>query len=268
MPEIRKSFAKYLKIKATNWTLLKEMNNSALHYDHRRLNPREDSIGLARGRAVHTVVLEPEKFASEYVVYTGERRQGNAWKEFQDAYEGFTILKQDEYDKVMHAGQAVRRHPEAFSIIKDCSYEKTFTWTDKATKIKCKCRVDGIGAALFDLKTTGNVDARIFGNLAARMLYYGQIAMYADGAKHNTGDVFLIAVESEPPHDVAVFRVGEDDLIAGRELYQSFLTRVRECTDSGVWPGRYPEVQALSLPKYVWGNEEDGGGGSYEVVSE
>jgi|SRR6185369_12793091 len=260
---LRKSFDKYLKIKATNWTLLKEMINSPLHFDHRRSNPREDSTGLARGRAVHTVVLEPENFSREYVVFTGERRQGNAWKEFQQAYKGYTILKQDEYDKAMRAGQAVRKHPEAWAIIKDCAYEKTLTWTDKKTKIKCKARVDGIGASLFDLKTTGKVDARLFGNLAARMLYHGQLAFYNDGAKH-TGEVHIIAVEAEPPHDVAVFTLGEDELLIGREMYEGFLTRVKECTKSGIWPGRYPERQRLSLPRYVYGDDEEGG--SYEIV--
>jgi exodeoxyribonuclease VIII len=261
--EIRSAFAKYFKIKAVNWTLLKEMARSPLHYEHRRLNPREDSVGLARGRAVHTAMLEPELFAQEYVVYTGGRRQGNAWEEFEAAYDGYTILKQDEYDKAMFAAKAVRKHPEAASIVKGCKYEKTFQWVDKPTKLKCKCRVDGIGDALFDLKTTGNVDTRIFGNLAARMLYHGQLAFYNDGSKHK-GDVYIIAVEAEPPHDVGVFKLGEDELLIGREMYQAFLARVRECTDSGIWPGKYPERQRLSLPRYAYGDDEEGG--SYEIV--
>jgi exodeoxyribonuclease VIII len=259
---IRYAFDKYLRIKAVNWSTLKEMVRSPLHYDHRRNNPREDSTGLARGRAVHTAVLEPEMFPREYVVYTGARRQGGDWEIFKKAYDQYTILKQDEYDKAMYAAKAVRKHPEAAAIMRDCAYEKTFQWTDKTTKIKCKCRVDGVGASLFDLKTTGNVDARIFGNLAARMLYHGQLGMYHDGSK-NKGPVFIIAVEAEPPYDVGVFEIGEDELLIGQELYQGLLTNVRDCTAAGAWPGKYPERQRLSLPKYVYGGEEEG---SYEIV--
>ena len=260
---IRTAFDKYLKIKAVNWSTLKEMARSPLHYQHRLSNPREDSTGLARGRAVHTCVLEPELFAREYVVFPGPRRQGNEWKEFEAAYSQYTILKQDEYDKAMFCAKAVRKHAEAAAIMKDCVYEKTFKWTDKPTGIKCKCRVDGAGANLFDLKTTGDVESRAFGRIAARMLYHGQLAMYRDGAKHK-GPAFIIAAEAEPPYDVAVFEVGEDELAIGQELYQGYLTLVRDCTVAGSWPGKYPERQRLNLPKYVYGDDEDGG--SYEIV--
>lgn len=262
---IRNAFSKYLKIKAVNWSTLKEMARSPLHYQHRLANPREDAVGLARGRAVHTAVLEPHLFAQEYVVYPGERRQGNEWKEFAAAYEGYTILKQDEYDKAMFCAKSVFRHAEAAAIIRECVYEKSFTWKDKSTGIKCKCRVDGVGASLFDLKTTGNVDSRMFGRIAARMAYHGQIGMYHDGAKHK-GPVFIIAAEAEPPYDVAVFEVGEDELLIGQELYQGYLALVRDCTATGAWPGKYPERQRLNLPKYVYGDDEEGG--SYEIVED
>ena len=262
---IKRSFDQYLKINAENFSTIKEMARSPLHYVHRKKNPREDSTGLARGRAVHTATLEPELFAKEYVVFQGKTRRGKEWDEFEAAYSAdYTILKQDEYDKAMLCAKSIWKHPEAAAIMRGCVFERSYQWKDKATGLKCKCRVDGLGNALFDLKTTGNVDARIFGNLAARMLYHGQLAMYRDGSKHK-GDVFIIAAEAEPPFDVAVFQLGEDELYIGQELYQGFLQRVVECQKNGPWPGKYPERERLSLPKYVYGEDEEGG--SFEVIS-
>jgi hypothetical protein len=263
---LKRSIDKYLRIPAVNWSTLKEMQRSALHYAHRKENPREDSSGLARGRAVHTAVLEPELFSKEYVVYEGKTRQGNAWKAFKEAYSDKTILKTDEYDKAWRCATRILKHPEAKAIMRDCAYEKTFTWTDPKTGLKCKCRVDGIGSVLFDLKTTSDCDARMFGRIAARLLYHGQLAMYGDGAKH-TGETFIVAAEAEPPFDVAVFQLGEDEIAIGQELYQGLLQQVAGCEKSGDWPGRYPMRERLVLPRYVYGTDDEEGG-TYEVLQE
>jgi exodeoxyribonuclease VIII len=263
---LKKSFEEYLAIRAQNFSLLKEMAKSPLHYKFRSENPREDSTGLARGRAIHTAVLEPEMFMREYVIFPGKTRRGKEWDEFALANADKTILKNDEYDKAWAAAAAVRRHPEVQALMRDGVSEKSFTWKDKGTGLKCKCRVDWIGNALFDLKSTSDVHERIFGRLAARMLYHAQAAMYFDGSKHK-GPAYIIAVEAEPPHDVAVFELTEDDLLAGRETYQGFLRQVKECRESGVWPGRYPEKTRLALPKYVF-EDEGQGDGSFEIVQE
>lgn len=256
---LKKTFAEYLEIPAINWSTLKEMARSPLHYQHRLANPREDSAGLARGRAIHTAVLEPEKFSEEYVVFDGPRRAGKAWDEFEVAHTDKTILKKDEYDKAWHAAIAVKRHPEVVALMRKGKPEQSFTWKNQETGLKCKCRVDWKGEVLFDLKSTGDVDARKFGNIAARMMYYGQLAMYRDGAKHD-GEVFMAVVEAEPPFDVAVFKLSDDDLLAGKELYTGFLKRVVECKKAGVWPGRYLDRQTLELPRYVFEDDaqEDG----------
>lgn len=263
---LKRSIDKYLKIEAVNWSLLKEMARSPLHFAHRKENPREDSSGLARGRAVHTAVLEPELFPKEYVIFEGKTRHGKAWDAFKAAYGDKTILKTDEYDKAWRCASRILKHPEAKAIMRDCAFEKTFTWTDPRTGLKCKCRVDGIGSALFDLKTTGDVDARAFGRIAARLYYHGQLAMYGDGARHK-GETFIIAAEAEPPFDVAVYQLGEDEIAIGQELYQGLLQQVVTCEKNNEWPGKYPVRLPLKFPRYAYGTDEDEGG-SFEIVEE
>lgn len=266
MRSLKKTFDEYLAIEGQNWSLLKEMVKSPLHYLYRTKNPLEDSAGLAKGRGIHTAVLEPELFVSEYVVFTGKTRRGKEWDEFSETHKDKTILKVDEAEKVLAAAAAVKRHPEVINLMKTGRPEQSFTWKDKKTGLKCKCRVDWLGDAMFDLKSTSTVEARLFGNLVARMMYYAQLAMYRDGCGHK-GPVYIVGVEVEPPHDVAVYQLSEDDLYAGQELYQGLLERVVECKKSGQWPGRYPEKQMLEMPRYVF-EDEDMEDGTSEVVEE
>lgn len=257
----------YFAIDACNWSTVKEMGKSELHYQHRLANPLEDSVSLAKGRAIHTAVLEPKRFVLDYVIFEGKIRRGKEWDAFKEQHANKTILKVEEYDKSWAAAEAVLKHPVARELLEKTEREKPITWRDSATGLVCKCRVDAIGASLIDLKSTTDVDARKFGNLAARLMYHGQMAMYRDGTGHK-GEVFIIAVEVEPPYDVAVFEVTDDALYAGQELYTSFLKRVKAGRDSGLWPGRYPNRTELVLPRYAYEDEEQEDGTAVVVDHE
>src|SRR5260221_10872140 len=124
---VKNSFSKYLATPGINWSTLKEMGRSPLHYKFRLSHPREDSTELARGRAVHTATLEPDLFEKEYVVYPGKTRRGKKWDEFEVTYgAAYTILKQDERDKAMLCAEAIRKHPEASALLSEAEYEQSF----------------------------------------------------------------------------------------------------------------------------------------------
>lgn len=260
-------FKEYVDIKAEHWSTLKNLAKSPLHYLYAKQNPTEDTVSLARGRGVHTAVLEPEKFDFEYIIYPGKARRGKEWDAFKAEHVNQTILKADERDKVLAAADAVRRHPEVKALMRSGVSEQSFKWLDEESGLTCKSRVDWIGDALFDLKTTGDVDQRRFGNVAARLMYHGQVGMYSDGAGHR-GDIFIVAVEAEPPYDVAVFRVTEDALYAGRELYRGFLKLAAECHRTNLWPGRFPRIVDLELPRYVFEDEDQEDGTSVVITDE
>jgi hypothetical protein len=236
------------------------MAKSPLQYAHDKTHKREDTVGLACGRAIHTALLEPEKFDAEYIVFPGKTRRGKEWDAFKEEHSGrATILKATERDAALFAADAARKHADVAAFMKEGVSEQSFKWLDDVTELTCKCRVDWIGGVLFDLKSTGDIHERKFGNIAARLMYHGQIAMYSDGAGH-TGPVYIVAVESDAPYDVSVFEVTADALDAGRELYQGFLKQIVECRKTNVWPGRHTKIVELELPRYVFEdeNQEDG----------
>lgn len=257
------TYAEYSKVAGVNWSTLKELRRSPLHYQHRLANPREDTTRLMLGRGCHTSILEPDRFALEYAVFKGPRRAGKAWDAFKELHAADdTILKVDEYARCLAMRDAVRRHPIASHYLTGGEAEKSIEWADRLTGLPCKGRIDYAikGRALVDVKGTKDVDAEQFAKLAHRMGYFGQAAFYRDGwtTVHDETLAFVvIAVEMEPPHDVAVFKLDEDSLYAGYEEVQALLVRAAECQRTQQWPGRYQEEQTLRLPRWAWDDESD-----------
>jgi len=249
-------FEDYLAIDAVNWSLLRHMDASPAHYRHRELEPPPDTPRLALGRAAHTAVLEPEVFDERYAVFDGARRAGKAFDEFEEANIGLTILRRDEYDTCMAVRDAVCAHEVAASLLYGSS-ELVYEWTDPDTGIACKARLDHVNAdgGLIELKTTSSVDGRTFELLSARMLYHCQLAFYMRALGGGPLPT-IIAVEIEPPHDVAVFELTEEALCVGDARVSELLDQLATCRKTDEWPGRYTETQELSLPPWMMPDDE------------
>jgi len=265
----RQTFAEYAATDAVNWSTLKVLAQSPLHYRHALTAPREDTPALALGRALHTATLEPDRFALEYAVRPDgiDRRtkEGKAkWEAFVAGNEGRTILDGGDYARVLAMRDAVRSHPLVAPYLAAGAAEQTIRWTDPHAGIACKARLDWISESrhsLLDLKSAACGEARRFGAAAARYGYHGQAAFYRDGYRHATGRVrpyLLVVVEKDAPHDVSVFNVEDDALYAGEEEYKRLLAILRDCRARDHWPGRYQEEQTLRLPGWVFPDEEAG----------
>ena len=104
--------------------------------------------------------------------------------------------------------------------------------------------------------TTRSLDERDFQRTFHNFKYNCQLAHYIDGiqtaTKQEVRDVFIIAVEADAPHDVAVFRPSEDSLYAGGTEVAELLERVADCTETGLWPGAYPNETELDLPSWYY----------------
>ncbi len=251
----------YDAIDAVNWSSLKHMGDSPLHYRHRLTEPREDTDAMLLGRAVHTACLEPDRFPLDYAVWTGGRRAGKEWDAYCAANEGRDILREQDYLEVCVIRDAVRRHPLAVPyLLAPGPCETGIQWTDEATGLACKGRLDKVatidgGKVLVDLKTARDIKARVFGSHAAKLGYHAQVAFYFDGlvalGQAPTRAVFVV-VENKAPYDVAVYVATEDVLWAGREEYRALLGQLVRCRESDTWPGRYAEEQELVLPAWLY----------------
>ena len=260
-------FDEYAAIDAVNWSTLSAMRDSPLHYQHRIAQPRRDTDALRAGRAAHTAVLEPDRFALDCAVYQESKSKGEGarlrWAAFQAANAGRTILDAEEYANCCAIRDAVRSHRVAQRYIATGRAEVSLVWTDPETKLRCKGRIDWLCDAIVDLKTARTIDGRQFFAAAARYGYHVQLAHYAAGYQAITGNcppVKMIAVESAEPYDVAVFDLGAETLDAGAEEAKDLLHRVATSRRTGEWHGRYPDEEPFRLP--AWATD----GGEFEVT--
>ena len=248
----------YAGVKGINWSTLREMNVSPQHYRWRLDNPPEETPSMTLGRAIHTAVLEPDRFPLDYVVWDGGRKAGQAYEDFKAVNAGRTILKLEEYEQALAIRDAVRSHRDARRYLRRGKPEQTLTWVDAATGLPCKARLDWLAPRwLLELKSTRSIDEREWRNTVTYSLYYGQLAFYRMGlrAQHprrKAPAVKLIAVENCAPYEVVVFDVPDEVLDAGEDLAASLLARVKECRARKSWPGRYSGEQTLSLPGWAY----------------
>lgn len=255
---MRMTFYEYKAIDAVNWSKLKAMSRSPLHFRESMVAPRVDSDGMRLGRAGHTAVLEPDQFQATYAIWDGGRRYGRDWEAFKTAAGDKDILTVDQAAAAHRIGRAVREHPAASKYLAwPHSVEESIVWTDPATEIKCKARLDLIGLAIVDLKTSKEIGSRHFASTVAKFGYHKQLAFYRRGYKSVTQrelPCVLIAVESSAPFDVAVYEMNEDALFAGDEEVSELLLKLKTCRDTGKWPGQYPEPVELHLPAWAFGD--------------
>ena len=152
----------------------------------------------------------------------------------------------------------MRSHPVASTLFTGSS-EVVRTWTDPATGLDCKCRIDHLSDhATVDLKSTGDLDERLFMQTAARLSYHGQAAYYQRGADACDLPYYIVAVESAAPYDVAVFEYPEWVLAQAQAHVDELLSAVAYHREHDIWPGRYPGLVELGLPK--WAEDEAGDG--------
>jgi hypothetical protein len=263
-PGLSMIFADYAAAVGINFSTLKHMARSPLHYMHALQNPPAVTPAMLLGRAVHGSVLEPRRFQLDYAVWSGDRR-GAAYQEFADeaATQGRSILRENEYNIALAISDSVRSIPEVAALLGKGFPEVSIFWTDPSTGLSCKGRPDWISGdgAILDLKTTCSIDPRIFAAHAWRMGYFHQAAMYQEGfaVTNCPGGIprfGIIAVEKDPPYACRLFWLDPDSLSKAWSEYQSWLRQVRDCQASGIWPGPGPVESELIAPAWATADNE------------
>ena len=245
----------YEGIKALNWSSLKHLAVSPLHYKYRQEHKEKSKPAYVIGGATHTRILEPALFDSRYGVFDGTRK-GKEWDAWLAANPGKESIKPPELATIDAMAKMVREHRVASTLITGGRYEQTIEWVDAATGIKCKGRVDYIKPdSLVDLKTAPAIGKRDSALAAGKFLYHAQLAWYLDGAVASgalpaDAAARIIFLQKAPPYDVAVRRLNNVDLAIGRAIMRHLLNRYAECTEADYWPGIAPDEEELNAPEW------------------
>lgn len=261
-----KSRDEYDAIDALNWSTLKNMGESARYLKHLIDHPEEnqDKDSYRLGRAIHRRILEDD-FDSHYVIMQnfGDMRSStnratrDDWLNEQVDL-GYEIITDAEYQAAVRASDAIMAHPEAMRLLEGTEREKTVTWD--ADGIKCKGRLDIIGAGVTDLKMTRHRTIRQILNDAANYDYHAQVAWYHDGAVKAgliDGKVLPMAIfvhvslKSEFT-DVIILDMNQapETFLEGKSHYSGLLDFYRGCMSMDHWPGVATRPIPWTLPRW------------------
>jgi hypothetical protein len=256
---------RYEDIPGVNFSTLKMILESPLHYQHAISSGWAETRAMSLGEAAHMAALQPELFAARYARAPdpAPRRGTVAWRALEGEHAGKIVLKPDDYDAAASMAQSVRAHLVARELLRSGIAEAPLVWADSG--IACKGRVDWIGehnggVVLLDLKTSRDVRPVAFGRAAAGMRYPMQVAMYLRGLRAMTGasaTPYIIAVENRAPHDVVVYDFPVEAVELGESDLDEALTILRQCQTTGRWPGRSDCCLALQLPRYIYPSDDD-----------
>jgi hypothetical protein len=226
-----------------------------------RQTTEPESTAFAFGKALHCAVLEPERFAHEFVTEpewgdcrkTENKKARDAWRE---AHAGVTLLSDTDATSLRGMIESVLAHPLARRCIERGASEVTLRWRD-ASGAECKGRIDyhvpEIAMAV-DLKTTEDASPNAFRRSVASYGYHRQDAFYRRGlAAVNAGveHFAFVAIEKTPPYAVAIYTIDPAAIAAAHEATTRLLERFAECLAWDDWPSLSHEIQTLQLPPWV-----------------
>ena len=234
---------------------------SPLHVKHAYESVSESTDAMRLGTAVHTLCWEPDRFETDIAVWEEGARRGKGWAQFADDNEGKTILTMEQSVTALRVASALVKHHQVKRLATE-GIAETAVFTVESD-MQCRGCLDWLNTRegiLCDLKVVNSVESRAFGAAVIRYGWDVSMACYRTWFTRETGkainSVKFIAVESKPPHDVVVYDVPEAALDAGWNKARERIVLVRECIDSGKWPGiAGDQEQPLETPAWAMAEE-------------
>lgn len=241
--------ASYFDDPAISQSMLKVYDEESPFHFYRKHVVR-DVPGLDRntyrfGRALHALVLEPETFEERYPTFTGEARSNEAKAAKAElerqaaALDGCVVrdVGEPRIDRVRGCAEAIRSNPWAKQLLAGMVLaEAPVRFVCPDSGVECKARFDFVseirGALIVaDIKKIGAVPKRA--TLEKQIGSYGyhkQGAFYCTAAEAHFGrkvdDFYMIFVEDQPPHAVAVHVLDAESLAIGDRWRRDTLTDV------------------------------------------
>jgi len=247
---------------------LDSIAKSPLHYwsrwcDPSRLEP-PPTPAMEFGTAVHSLVLEPEKFEAEYAQAPNVSRTTKVGKAEWEAAAagGKKLLKREDWEAAMLMDCAIKNHPMAARVLNATGKaEQSFFAHCPETGLELKCRPDYLTDSgwIVDLKTTQDASLKGFQKAAANFRYHVQAAHYLNVYRLATGKIprgfIFIAVEKTYPHAVQVFEASPVFTQAGAAEAMRNLRALAQAAAtypvSLPWPGYSEAMVQLDPPAWI-----------------
>lgn len=229
----------------------------------------KESAALRFGSAIHLALLEPKAFKERYAIEPDLRRNTNLYKEWkqhvQEATPNAIIVSQSEMDNLLGMIDSVLSHTDASAMLRKgvaehsvyCDVPVEVEVGGEIVTVKGKARPDFLheNGDLVEVKSCRDAGFRKFRNTVWEYRYDVSAAYHRELVEMHYGrrnrNFWWIALEKEPPYEVAVYRANDMVLDRGEADFRKALWRLATCTRSGQWPGKQEQAQDIDLPGYV-----------------
>jgi exodeoxyribonuclease VIII len=212
------------------------------------------------GRKFHSAVLEPDDFCKRYVVPPKlDRRTTDGkkrWAEWCAEHKGCEAIEADELLTLTAMQQAILGHKDARNLWAAVGeVEKPIRWEDR---VKRKAKLDKIIPSMGiipDFKTIADPSPRGFASAAAKWGWYLQASWYKDAAWHETGDDYrfvFICVGKEPPHEVALYELTDDDAEWSDVRTEQLVTELIIRQEKNDWLADWQQGDPLQIALPAW----------------
>lgn len=241
------------------------------------------------GKAFHMAFLEPDRFDDVYAVMPQDapadlRRFRDAkkpspatlasidwWDNFTAKNAGKVFLTSAAMTDCRGMAESLRRLPIEFGDVKItggellalCDTEVSVYWLDEDTGIQCKLRADLFSEELAfagDLKSARSASRASFSRAINSRRYHVAHAHYCEGFRAvgcPLKSFALFPVEKARPYVAASWHVDSASEERGWALRQRAMKRLKQCLDTGRWPGYTTTVTPIGIPAYGHYEYED-----------
>lgn len=215
---------------------------SALHYKHNLENPPKASASQAFGTAVHSRILEPDKFFSDYVVMTETDKRTKAYKEalaeLQPHQKPLTVEERDGIEYIYQQWEQLM----PYQFLDNPQNEMVVL--NEIYGMECRGKLDMLGDNGFlDLKTCQSAEPRDFKRAMYNFNYIYQAAFYSLLTGLNT--CYFVAVENSAPWGIKIYKVAQDTLESGKILVRQALDTIEKAKQSGNYDGYTEEIEIV-----------------------
>lgn len=249
----------YHKYEGISKSGLDLVNRSPAHYHFRA--PRSPSRTLELGTALHTAILEPERYKAEYVKLAGAKaRTASEYKQAIKVHGSERVLISHEASNIDSIQETIRSQAHIKELLDSCDlFELSGLVEYKGVMLRI--RIDAFSSTdivAVDLKTTIDSSRTEFAKSVYNYRYHVQDAFYSAVfeliAKKPLKAFKFLAVENDPPHCPMIYTLDDEAKMIG---LQEALRNLETFSSAEMMQGYEQTNEPLNLPCWALAQYEN-----------
>lgn len=231
---------------------------SPAHYRYQEA--RQPTRAMTIGKALHAALLEPERFAENYLLLRDVTdRRSSEYKQAIKHHDAELVLNGREADYVAGMQESVYSHPAARARLSGAGETELSVFAvDPETGALLRARLDKLTgsdeALILDLKKTQDARRDPFARSIFNYGYHVQDAFYRHVFRLATGieaDFEFVVSEEHLPHATTVYQLDDLSRQEGHRIAMETVRTYAECCRVNEWPAYSDQIEYISLPAWA-----------------